>query len=316
MKYSDLVTIKKALDEHDLNISTDVVEGQLKGMVECVTEKYTGKKNKVLKDILGNQYEVVKNGFATLKFIVDKIKIDLDKSIEDEKDLLLSRSHQCYQSELTKTTEEILDLHRSYVHYETSRFPAIVAKYGSWKHAAFIIHPGRESFVDSMIDNDPLYLVDQKHELLEPAISRFNEVYQRRLRKYIIDENVKAGMLDQLPDGQFGLCVVYHYFNFRPFEMIQRYLTEIYTKLKPGGVLIFTYNNCETLPGVMMVEAGKRCYATEYLISKEIHKIGYEFIHSEEYDAIRGPGTWVEIKKPGELTSIRGSQTLAKILPK
>jgi len=316
MKYSDLISVKKALDEHNLDSSTDIVETQLKGMIECVSKNYAGEKNKTLTNVLENQYEIVKNGFSTLKYIAEKIKNEVDKNIDDKRDYLLSLSDRYYKSELLKTSNEILDIHKSNVHYETSRFPPIIAKHGSWKHAAFIIHPGRESFIESMIDNDPLYLVDQNFELLEPAIARFNEVYQRRLRKYIIDEQSKQAILSQLPNGQFGLCVVYHYFNFRPFEIIQRYLAEIYEKLKPGGVLLFTYNNCETLSGVRMVEAGRRCYATEYLIKQEIFKIGYELIHSEDYDAITGPGTWMEIKKPGELTSIRGSQTLAKILPK
>jgi len=316
MKYSDLVTIKKALDKHDLNSSAEIVEGQLKGMIECITEKYDTEKDKTLGNVLGNQYEIVKNGFAAFKYITTKIKSDIDRKIDDKRDHLLLLSQQFYQLELAKTTEEILDSHSSNVHFETSRFASTILKHGSWKHAAFVIHPGRASFIDSMIDNDPLYLIDQKYELLEPAMARYNEVYQRRLRKYTVDEQSKKEILNQLPDRQFGFGIVYHYFNFRPFEIIQRYLEEIYKKLKPGGVLIFTFNDCETESGVKMVEDLKRCYATEYLIKEEIHKIGYEFIHSEDYDAIQGPGTWIEIKKPGELTSIRGSQTLAKILSK
>jgi len=316
MKYSDLIYIKQILDEHNLDNSSVIVENQLKGMSECIKDKYTGEENKVLRDVLINQYEIVKNGFETLKYIVDKIKLDVAVSLESHRTKLLSLSRKCYKEDIKKSTSKILETHKSQVHYETSRFAPIISKYGSWQHAGLIIHPGRESFIDSMIDNDPLYLVDQSYELLKPAISRFNEVYQRRLRKYIVDEKNKEEILKQLPDNQFGLCVVYHYFNFRTFEIVQRYLEEIHRKLKPGGTLIFTFNDCETFSGVRMVEAGKRCYATKTLVKEELHRIGYELIHMEDFDAIQGIGTWVEVKKHGNLDSIRGSQTLAKIIPK
>ena len=39
-----------------------------------------------------------------------------------------------------------------------------------------------------MVMFDPLYLVDLKHTLLDPAVKKFPEEYQRRLRTYVVNE--------------------------------------------------------------------------------------------------------------------------------
>jgi hypothetical protein len=41
--------------------------------------------------------------------------------------------------------------------------------------------------------------------------------------------------------------------------------------------------------------------------------IGFEIEFTWSDD---GPATWIELRKPGELTSLRGGQTLAKIVSK
>jgi hypothetical protein len=189
-----------------------------------------------------------------------------------------------------------------------------LSKYASWQSPGMIIHPGRESYIDVMIANDPLYLIDDRHELLDLAENRFNELYQSRLCKYVITENlVDEPILGVIPDHQFGLCLVYNYLNFRPFEVIKQYLKELYQKLRPGGVLIITINDCDRAPGVKLVEQ-KWCYYTPLnLVLEYSRSLGYdiEFTWSDG-----GASTWIEMRKPGEFLSLRGGQALAKIIPK
>ena len=93
-----------------------------------------------------------------------------------------------------------------------------------------IIRPGIETFIDDMVAFDPLYLVDDQHELLDPAMDRFNTLYQRRLRPYVVNERSDDEILGKLPNNQFGMCLVYNYFNYRPFEVIKRYFVSILFK--------------------------------------------------------------------------------------
>jgi SAM-dependent methyltransferase len=176
-----------------------------------------------------------------------------------------------------------------------------------------IIHPGREPFMQHMVGSDPLYLVDESYELLEPTLNNYNEQYQRRLRTCVIEEAFDRDILAKIPNEQISICLVYHYFNFRPFEMIKQYLTEIYQKLKPGGTLIMTFNDCERLAGLTWVEMNYACYNRATMIQDLATRLNYtvEFFWHDD-----GPSSWLELRKPGTLTSLRGGQTLAKIIPK
>ena len=176
-----------------------------------------------------------------------------------------------------------------------------------------IIRPGLESFVDDLVAYDPLYLVDLSYEFLQPAMQKFNQQYQNRLRPYVVKEDLDNEILKQLPTAQFGMCLVYNYFNFRPFEIIKKYLEEVYKKLKPGGIFVFTFNDCDRSSAVELVERHFASYTPGHLVRELISTVGYEIVYSWNDD---GPITWIEIRKPGQLDSLRGGQTLAKILPK
>jgi hypothetical protein len=188
-----------------------------------------------------------------------------------------------------------------------------ITRLSGWQNTTMILRPGTEQWIHNMVSNDPIYLVDENYDLLTPAMSQFNEMYQGRLRPYIIREDQDQDILWQLPDNQFGMCLAWNYFNYRPFEIVRRYLTELYTKIRPGGTLLMTYNDCDRWEGVKAVEAGVGLYTPGSLIQGFAESLGFEqnFIHHDN-----GPWTWIEFRKPGAWQSLRGGQTLAKVVPK
>jgi len=182
-----------------------------------------------------------------------------------------------------------------------------------WQTTTMVLHPGLEPWLANMVANDPLYLVDESYDLLKPAMAGFNELQQRRLRTYAIKEDTDQDILGRLPDQQFGLILSWNYFNHRPFEIIRKYLTELYEKLRPGGILMMTYNDCDRWPGVVAVEAEIALYTPGTLIRSFAESLGFEqtFYYHED-----GSWSWVEFQKPGEWESYRGGQLLARISPK
>jgi SAM-dependent methyltransferase len=225
-----------------------------------------------------------------------------------------AESYRLYEQEmLHETAEYILD-RRPEISANTEQFYRTrLTRHSSWHHAAMIIRPGRETFINDLLALDPLYLVDESHDLLQPAMSQFNEQYQQRLRPYTIQERSGEAILGQLPKSQFGLVFAYNFFNFRPFEVLRQYLTEIYQKLKPGGMLVMTFNDCDRAKAVMLVEQHFCCYTPGYLVRELAQTLGYEIAFSW---TDQGPSTWLELRKPGEQHSLRGGQALAKIIPK
>jgi SAM-dependent methyltransferase len=154
------------------------------------------------------------------------------------------------------------------------------------------------------------YIVDKNYELLKPALIHFPIQYQQRLRQHIIDEKVDGAIMEKIPNNQFGICLVYNYLNYRPLEIIKKYFIEIYQKLKPGGGLIMTFNDCDYPKAVELVERNFACYTPGTLVRELAQNIGFE-IQSTWSDG--GPSVWLELHKPGILTSLRGGQTLATI---
>jgi hypothetical protein len=180
-----------------------------------------------------------------------------------------------------------------------------------WRIPGMIIRPGTASFIEDLVPMDPLYLVDQHEDLIQPAASKFTPEYQRRLRKYVITDRTEQPIMADLPQGQFGLVFAYNYFNYKPIEIVRRYLDEIYALLRPGGVLIMTYNNCDRAQGVGLAERNFMCYTPERYICQHAESVGFEstFSHNGAGDL-----SWLEFGRPGEITSLRGGQTLARIL--
>ena len=102
------------------------------------------------------------------------------------------------------------------------------------------------------------------------------------------------------------------FFNFKPLELLKRYLDELYKKMRPGGVLIFTYNDCDLWQGVDLVERSFMCYTPGSQIRSYAESLGFVI----ETNVTDPPNAaWFEMTKPGERESLRGGQVLAKITP-
>lgn len=300
MKLSELVAYKNELDKLSIIKAQEFTNLELSKFTHLV-------------DSIDLEADLrdVNIAFNNFNNTVKQLYKDLNVAIEIAEKPWFQESYELYEGELNSTADTILNLRPVTSSEDAVLFKSRLARYIDWHQAAMIIRPGRETFIGDMVGCDPLYLVDLNHDFLTPSIESFPEVYQRRLRKYTIKED--GNILEALPDNQFGLCLVYNYFNFRPFEIIKQYLVEIYTKLKPGGVLILTFNDCDRVSAVKLVEQYYCCYTPGYLMRELASSMGYEIEFSWNNS---GPSTWLELKKPGELNSLKGGQTLAKILPK
>lgn len=269
------------------------------------------------------QQDAITQQFNQYSELLDQVKKQVKDQVSQMETAMFQQSYQIYEQEkkqfaqATETRQEhyqqILDRLPEVQEQTQQIYLSRILRYSDWHHAAIILHPGRADFIQHMVDHDPLYIIDEAHELLQPAMDQFNPTYQRRLRPYVIDAREDTAVLAKVPDNQFGLCLAYNFFNFKPFEVVKQYLTEIYSKLAPGGVLMMTINDCDSYKAVILVEQFFGCYTPGNLICGVATSIGFEKVFSWNDG---GPSTWLEFKKSGHLNSIKGGQTLAKIMPK
>ena len=209
-----------------------------------------------------------------------------------------------------RINNEILSRNLNVLESAKNTIVSRILSYADWHYPAAIIRPGHEDFITHLVANDPLYLIDEHKDLLLPAMNKFNQQYQNRLRPYVIDESTGTNILNRLPDNQFSFFLAYNYFDYKPLDIIKIYLEEIFEKLRPGGTLGMTFNDCDYTGAVSRVENCTGCYTPGRMIVEHCAKIGYTEIFKL---ASNESSTWVELQKPGCLSSLRGGQTLAKI---
>lgn len=265
---------------------------------------------------LSDRFDQVNQSFIDFQNTMDAMINDLNQIISDMEPAYFAESYRLYSEEMvSESTEYILNRKLHQVTQEIYDFVGSrVTLYNSHLYPGVVIRPSRETLVKNMIGCDPLYIVDQTYDLLEPCLEQFNEAYQRRVRKVIMKEHSDDSMIgDNIPDGQIGFVLIYNYFNFRPFEVIEKCLRELFEKLRPGGIIGMTFNNCDLPNGVMLAERHYMCYTPGSMVERLAESIGYEI--KFRYDT-HVPNTWLELRKPGTITSLRGGQSLAKIIEK
>ena len=240
---------------------------------------------------------------AHISSLINKISLDIEKLDIEYKEL-------CKQEEvfhLRASVQDNRELRKYIMHAEVRKVvEARLANYIDWKYPGLEIGPGDSEWTDLLVGMDPLYLVDIHEEFLNGTKARYQIEYQRRLRTY----KIKHGDLSELPVGQFGFVFSWNVFNYFGLETIELYLTEIKRLLKPGGVVMFSYNNCENYKSVEMFENHFMTYVPNRDLVKIVQRLGYNIIVSKDEPTMT---SWMEIKLPGELTSIRAGQTLGKI---
>jgi hypothetical protein len=310
MKLSDLIAYRNILRETSATAIGNNADSDIEKISHLVATNAVQLPD-FLENIKKQQLTVQKN-FEDFEIILDNLRLQIDAEISQRESACLAESYRLYEEEMCNETAEYILKRNSPMSPESRiALQTRLLNYTDWQHAGMIIRPALESFVFDMVSLDPLYVVDEKYELLEPLILKFPEQYQRRLRPYVINERSSEPMLSKIPDSQFGLCLIYNLFNFRPLEIIKQYLTEIYPKLKPGGVLIMTFNDCDREKAVMLVESSFACYTPGELVKNLAQSLNYEILYSWHDN---GPSTWLELRKPGTLTTLKGGQSFAKVV--
>jgi SAM-dependent methyltransferase len=300
-KLSQLIAYKNELDKLSTEHARTTANLEL-GKITLTTDDQK----------LINSLATLNNNFDVFEKLFEEHKRQLLDKISVAERPWIIEAYNMYDQDEEADAESTLALRQSN-QIESTPFKDRLKKYADWRYSAIIIRPGLESFIEDMVAYDPLYLVDLSYDYLRPAMEKFNELYRRRLRPYVIKENIEEEILEKLPDKQFGLCLAFNYFNFRPMEILKKYLEEIYQKLKPGGVFVFTFNDCDRRAAVELVERHYCCYTPGHLVRSLLEIVGYEIVYSWHDE---GPTTWIEVRRPGVLESIKGGQTLARILPK
>lgn len=311
MKLSNLVAYLNHLDSFDAVQSKDVVNAALDPIYHTISTHVLqfGDRAAELKHIrhdIHTSLNKFDDGVAGLKR-------EIRQDIESLEPHYLANSYQLYSENMKNdSVDHMLQrrpvLSSTVVDYLRSR----MIRYSDWHYPGMILRPGLETWIQDLVALDPLYLVDIDHAMLKPCMEYFPKEYQFRIRPYIIKEYLDPISLADTPQGQMAFVLAYNYFNYKPMEVVRDFLREIFSCLRPGGTLAFTFNDCDRWGGVEMAERYYACYTPGRLILAAAELTGYEIVHRYDIDA---GITWLELRRPGTLHNLRGGQALSRIQP-
>ena len=310
MKLSELVGYLNLLDSNELAPDYHAAVQRFQEIEHVVTNHAVQIDN--FANDFENKIQTILNNFTDAQQTLQDLKRRIKQQISAmELDQYQASQHLYEQEMCYETNEYILNRRLSIDPDSRLLLTSRLIQYTDWRLPGLIMRPGRENFIEELVPLDPLYLVDQHQELLDPSILAFTTEYQRRLRPYVINDYEHTDALWQLPVNQFGLIFAYNYFNYKPMKVMRQYLDSMFARLRPGGVAIFTFNDCDWAHGVALAEKSFMCYTPGREIQAYCNQIGFEILSVN-----RGQGdiAWMEIRRPGEIDSIRGGQSLAKIV--
>lgn len=310
MKLSELVAYRNQLNRLNIERAQTQSDADIGNIKHLVSSKDFDSAD--IKSQLQKKHDEIRAKFQEFNDLLTQARSEAQQEIDLKEQYWLSETYRLYSQEMVNDSDEHILGRRPVLSEEHDNIiRARIKNFSNHLYPAMIVRPGLETFIEDMVSFDPLYLVDQNQGLLFPSILGFPEQYQRRLRPYTVDENDSSGILNRLPDNQFGMCLAYNFFNFKPMPVIERWLAEIYAKLRPGGRVMMTFNDCDNEKAVKLAENYYACYTPGRMLRSVAQAIGYEiyFVWNDNV-----PSTWIELQKPGNLSSLRGGQALAKVV--
>lgn len=308
MKLSNLIKNKIQIDEldHDKFITEfeTYINSLLNVLGTCEADytEYIQQLNKELlnaKNIINNTQTITDNIYNKIKEEVEAKTKNWDKAGYTVGDKQFSTS-VIYELEKENRISIPSDAVKQKV-------LAVVQTFSDPRYACLEIGPGDGEWTPHLVASDPLYLVDIHQEFLDSTIFKFPEQYRRRLRPYLLDFNNQYS-LDKLPQNQFGFVFSWNVFDYFPREEMKIYLESCFKVLRPGGRMLFSYNNCDTVNGANYADIGNKSWMTEERVLTICKELGFEI----EINNVNAE-SWVCIKKPGILKTVKTHQALGEI---
>ena len=185
----------------------------------------------------------------------------------------------------------------------------IILHGSNWRYPGLQFFPTSVEWVKTMVSMDPLYLAGTSLTYLEESIKDYPKQYQNRLRIY----KIQTVNFARFPQQQFGFIFCLGGLKFLHSKYLEKFVTRAFGLLRPGGVFVFGYNNCETDVLIDSAEFQEISYYSNRKLRALCDKVGYEIISLED---LEGFGGLAEIRKPGTLTTVKAHQAMAQILVK
>ena len=308
MKLSELIVYRESLDKLSYQ-STHGAEFLDLLQISMTTVHGCSIASGPLVNDMQNSFSAVSSAISDFEQKISNIKQFVNTEILSRSRDYFAKSYTNYESTEKEPLANILTRELRIDQQDEDQLRQRIRMNSDWKHPGVLLRPSLSTFIDEMVDLDPLYLVDVHHDLLIPCIEAQNTAYRPRLRRIAANRD-SSPHLTMLPKNQIGFIFAWNFFNYIPLEVQREYFKEIWEILKPGGRCFFTYNDCDRSLPVILAEHNFASFTPRWAVENIMIALGFEVTHVYQGNYHLN---WMEIKKPGNLHSLRGGQALATI---
>jgi hypothetical protein len=306
---SYFVKYKEAVDNTTLDVARSVLTNNISSALGIIAGHSVETDNALTK-----QKDKIQQELDKLDTMVDNFKVDIEQELRKKETSYLSKSYTLYET-ANESPEYILDRKKEHPIVTDGNIKKklihVISENCTWQYPGVIVRSFEDDLISPMISLDPLYIMDEDLKLLEETKTKWTPEYQSRVRYSIINDADEV-IYKKIPQAQIGFVLATDFFNYKPLGVIQKHTAEIYNLLRPGGVLLFTYNDCNLANGVRNFEKILYSYTPKSLVIPMLELIGFELVSS--FSDANFNTNWIEVKKPGTRTTLRGGQTLGKIV--
>jgi hypothetical protein len=106
------------------------------------------------------------------------------------------------------------------------------------------------------------------------------------------------------------LIFVREFFNTMSLDVIAAYLQRFQSMLRPDGVLICTFNDCDHSVNADMAEKNYQSYVPGRLLRAQAEALGLTVIDQRWFD---NGLAWMEFQRPGKYRALKGAPISTKI---
>jgi hypothetical protein len=315
-KLQDIVRYRAMVDSIDMDTIRRDINNTLSSV--CNDLAINNFDTESLKDRMLHSQLKVLNNLEDMALDLNTFKEEINKHVKQIENPYYEKSKEIYKKRtLMSPMDKLSQLKNKDLlfHEDTTKLliNAITIKISN-QYACCQLAPGYGNITKHLVHGTPLYIVEEDKEASVVNTDFFNQIMTNRIAWYEMND-ADEEILAVLPQEQIGCFVVIDYFNFKSEDIIEKYLKSIYNCLRPGGTVIFTFNNCDYPNAIDKVDEMYYCYTTGTQMKKICSSIGFEILRLTAigYDELDNGISWLEIKKPGELNTIRSAQGLAEI---
>lgn len=309
MKLSELVAVREHLRTiYDTSGIANSVDGLVNQLADFVGSVPDSNLQSAVTD-LALSVRSIHNRLYTCQPQYDNIIQALDQQISEVSSKFFSEN---YHLELNYSNVDNIRKVRVMPISEQLRneIATRIRLYTDWKYPALEIGCRDGEWTQFLVAADPLYIVDYYREFTESATQNFTDEYKQRIRVYLSQDHD----LSVLPAGQFNFVFSWNHINYLSLDTLKQYLKSVWNLLRPGGTFMFSYNNGDTEAGAGYAESYFMSYIPKSMLIPLCESLGFTITMTQ--DVLENIAvSWIEIKRPGTLTTIKAHQVMGEIKP-